>query len=270
MTIILLGEFKRTLPEAICSILVSPENPGTRRAPCANMKFGTASIFCRLDSRRSRGTARRRGSPPDARPAGRTRTALRNLRQPAGLPRRNHRGARRARGVSSHRSSPARVCRPCRLPFAPASSNSTASNGSSKRPPNSAWTASFPWRPRAPKKASSTPRANAASAGRASPAKAASSRAACAFPRFLPAVRFERCLEQAADHRYFLDEALAPPLLREIPAERSDSVALLIGPEGGWTDAERQLATPPRGSRSRSDLWCFVRKQPLAPPWQWW
>jgi 16S rRNA (uracil1498-N3)-methyltransferase len=62
-------------------------------------------------------------------------------------------------------------------------------------------------------------------------------------PEILPAVRFERCLEQAADHRYFLDEALAPPLLREIPAERSDSAALLSGPEGGWTDAERQLAT---------------------------
>jgi 16S rRNA (uracil1498-N3)-methyltransferase len=55
-------------------------------------------------------------------------------------------------------------------------------------------------------------------------------------------VRFERCLQESAAHRYFLDEALAPPLLREIPAERSDSAALLIGPEGGWTDAERQLA----------------------------
>jgi 16S rRNA (uracil1498-N3)-methyltransferase len=62
------------------------------------------------------------------------------------------------------------------------------------------------------------------------------------IPEILPAVRFERALEQSAAHRYFLDEALAPPLLREIPTERSDSAALLIGPEGGWTDAERQLA----------------------------
>jgi len=62
------------------------------------------------------------------------------------------------------------------------------------------------------------------------------------LPEILPAVRFERCLQEATAHRYFLDEALAPPLLREIPAERSDSAALLIGPEGGWTDAERQLA----------------------------
>jgi 16S rRNA (uracil1498-N3)-methyltransferase len=62
------------------------------------------------------------------------------------------------------------------------------------------------------------------------------------IPEILPAVRFERCLEQTAAHRYFLDEAVAPPLLREIPAERSDTAALLIGPEGGWTDPERQLA----------------------------
>ncbi len=66
------------------------------------------------------------------------------------------------------------------------------------------------------------------------------------IPEILPAVRFERCLEhcqeQSAGHRFFLDEAAAPPLLREIPVERTDSAAVLIGPEGGWTDAERQLA----------------------------
>ena len=66
------------------------------------------------------------------------------------------------------------------------------------------------------------------------------------IPTILPAVRFEKCLRESAAHRYFLDESLAPPLLREIPAERSDSaavpIAVLIGPEGGWTDSERQLA----------------------------
>ena len=62
------------------------------------------------------------------------------------------------------------------------------------------------------------------------------------IPEILQAVRFERCLEEAAAHRYFLDESVAPPLLREIPAERADSAALLIGPEGGWTDSERQLS----------------------------
>lgn len=62
------------------------------------------------------------------------------------------------------------------------------------------------------------------------------------IPEILPAVRFERCLAESAAHRYFLDESPAPPILRQIPAERSGSAALLIGPEGGWTDAERQLA----------------------------
>jgi 16S rRNA (uracil1498-N3)-methyltransferase len=61
-------------------------------------------------------------------------------------------------------------------------------------------------------------------------------------PEILPAVRFQQCLAEPAAHRYFLDETEAPPLLREIPAERGDSVALLIGPEGGWTDAERVAA----------------------------
>jgi 16S rRNA (uracil1498-N3)-methyltransferase len=76
------------------------------------------------------------------------------------------------------------------------------------------------------------------------------------IPEILPAVRFERCLQETAGHRYFLDEAVAPPLLREIPAERSDSVALLIGPEGGWTDAERQLAI--------ASAWCPVSLGPLV------
>jgi 16S rRNA (uracil1498-N3)-methyltransferase len=62
------------------------------------------------------------------------------------------------------------------------------------------------------------------------------------IPEILPAVRFEDCLEAAAEHRFFLDEGAAPPLLREIPGERSDTAALLVGPEGGWTDAERAQA----------------------------
>lgn len=52
--------------------------------------------------------------------------------------------------------------------------------------------------------------------------------------------------------RYFLDEKPgAPPLLSAIPpaAERhaADSIALLTGPEGGWTDAERAAAGPAAG-----------------------
>jgi 16S rRNA (uracil1498-N3)-methyltransferase len=65
-----------------------------------------------------------------------------------------------------------------------------------------------------------------------------------AAPRILEAVRFEGALAHAAGHRYFLDEAGAPPLLRVLPAEKAagDSVALLVGPEGGWRDAERAQA----------------------------
>jgi 16S rRNA (uracil1498-N3)-methyltransferase len=63
-------------------------------------------------------------------------------------------------------------------------------------------------------------------------------------PEILPAVVFERSLAENADCRYFLDEAEAPPLLRVLPADRPGSVhaAVLLGPEGGWTEAERQLA----------------------------
>jgi 16S rRNA (uracil1498-N3)-methyltransferase len=65
-------------------------------------------------------------------------------------------------------------------------------------------------------------------------------------PEIAAAVRFEQAVKQAgaADFRYFLEENTAPPLLGELPGARSKSqrVAILIGPEGGWTDSERQLA----------------------------
>lgn len=43
--------------------------------------------------------------------------------------------------------------------------------------------------------------------------------------------------------RYALEEAEAPPILTIFPGHREhgDSVALLVGPEGGWTDREREL-----------------------------
>jgi 16S rRNA (uracil1498-N3)-methyltransferase len=64
-------------------------------------------------------------------------------------------------------------------------------------------------------------------------------------PEISPAVRFERSLAEEADYRYFLEESAAPPflrVLRTLPADRTARAALLAGPEGGWTDAERQLA----------------------------
>jgi 16S rRNA (uracil1498-N3)-methyltransferase len=64
------------------------------------------------------------------------------------------------------------------------------------------------------------------------------------MPEILPAVRFERALDEAAEYRYFLEEAGAPALLATLPAQRTDSdrVAILAGPEGGWTDTERSAA----------------------------
>lgn len=62
------------------------------------------------------------------------------------------------------------------------------------------------------------------------------------LPEIGPAARFETALATAADARIFLEEAPeAPPLLR-VFEPRAESVALLVGPEGGWTERERELA----------------------------
>jgi 16S rRNA (uracil1498-N3)-methyltransferase len=54
----------------------------------------------------------------------------------------------------------------------------------------------------------------------------------------------ERALAIPGANRYFLDEAGGTPLLSAVPQHRasSDKVMLAVGPEGGWTDPERQLA----------------------------
>ena len=43
-----------------------------------------------------------------------------------------------------------------------------------------------------------------------------------------------------ATHRVWLDEQPGPaPLVRAFSMAPGDTTALLVGPEGGWTDAER-------------------------------
>ena len=48
-------------------------------------------------------------------------------------------------------------------------------------------------------------------------------------------------LQQEANHRFVLDEAVTLPILSMMPEvrQREDRVALLAGPEGGWTERER-------------------------------
>ena len=72
-------------------------------------------------------------------------------------------------------------------------------------------------------------------------------------PEIPPAAGFRQSLALEADYRYFLEETVAPPLLRLLPVNRAatDRVALLTGPEGGWTAAEREAAAA-AGWRSAS------------------
>lgn len=60
-------------------------------------------------------------------------------------------------------------------------------------------------------------------------------------------VEFSTALTDASRYRYFLEEQPGPPpLLRALPLDpdrrSEDAIAILAGPEGGWTDGERSLA----------------------------
>ena len=66
------------------------------------------------------------------------------------------------------------------------------------------------------------------------------------LPEVSEPVKLADALVIGATHRYALDEnPAAPPLASALPPQRNfnDSVALLIGPEGGWTDEEREEFT---------------------------
>ena len=65
------------------------------------------------------------------------------------------------------------------------------------------------------------------------------------LPHIEPAVRLVQALQTNADVRLLLDESpAAPPVLNILPDGRhpNDTVALLTGPEGGWTEEEREQA----------------------------
>ena len=65
------------------------------------------------------------------------------------------------------------------------------------------------------------------------------------IPEIAVPATFEAAVSDVTAVRFFLDERPgADPLLRALPADRtlSDAIAILTGPEGGWTDRERALA----------------------------
>jgi 16S rRNA (uracil1498-N3)-methyltransferase len=65
------------------------------------------------------------------------------------------------------------------------------------------------------------------------------------LPHIEPAVRFVKALQMDANVRLLLDEIPdAPPILGRLLEQPSltHTVALLLGPEGGWTDEERVQA----------------------------
>ena len=63
------------------------------------------------------------------------------------------------------------------------------------------------------------------------------------LPEIASPVHLADALRCDASYRYALDEAETRPILSAIPAKRlpADRVALLAGPEGGWTDGERKM-----------------------------
>ena len=63
-------------------------------------------------------------------------------------------------------------------------------------------------------------------------------------PEIAAGVSFEAALQYTAEYRYLLEENPAPPLVSMLPPERTrlPRVALLVGPEGGWTGEERETA----------------------------
>ena len=55
-------------------------------------------------------------------------------------------------------------------------------------------------------------------------------------------VKFAAALGTEANHRILLDELRQGGPLRTVAVQAGDSVALLLGPEGGWADREREAA----------------------------
>ena len=62
------------------------------------------------------------------------------------------------------------------------------------------------------------------------------------MPFLTEAIPFHEAIEQSATHRIILDEQRQGPPLVSLALQSGDTVGLLLGPEGGWADRERQAA----------------------------
>jgi 16S rRNA (uracil1498-N3)-methyltransferase len=62
------------------------------------------------------------------------------------------------------------------------------------------------------------------------------------LPQIAEPVDFAAALQFEADYRFALEEAQAPPFVSVLPSGRPEGarVAVLVGPEGGWTESERE------------------------------
>ncbi len=61
------------------------------------------------------------------------------------------------------------------------------------------------------------------------------------MPEIDPPAKMSQAMTDGSAHRFWCDERPgAPPLLSAFRPSPGDSTALLIGPEGGWTDPERE------------------------------
>ncbi len=61
-------------------------------------------------------------------------------------------------------------------------------------------------------------------------------------PEIVDPIRFREAIGTEAGHQIFLDEMRQGPPLIRLGVAAGESVALLLGPEGGWADREREAA----------------------------
>jgi 16S rRNA (uracil1498-N3)-methyltransferase len=59
-------------------------------------------------------------------------------------------------------------------------------------------------------------------------------------PQVAGPVSLREAAQMAAERRFYLEETPGPPMLLGALGQAASTIAILVGPEGGWTDRERQ------------------------------